>query len=323
MTSVPGESSAARWLLRAAAVLGAVGLASAGYQAAAEAADRRKYPPPGRMVDVGGRSLHLIDMGAGSPAVVIVQALGTNALDFLGFYRSLASEARVCVYDRAALGWSDPPRPGRRTHDVMARELHDLLAAAGISPPYVLVGHSLGGIIARRFAVRYPADVAGMVLIDSSHEDQVRRLRAEGRWSNPPVSTVRHALKRGTRLLFLGLYRLLSREDVSDVPPEYAGAARAVGLTSRARRADLRELLLTLRSHGSVPDLGSLPLTVLTAANRDATWNAMQAELATISTESTHIVADFGGHFLQRDNPELVSTAIREMLTRVRQAAPN
>lgn len=311
-----------RLFLAGAVALCAAGLASAGYQAAAEARDRKRYPPPGRMVDVGGRPLHVIDMGAGSPAVIIVQALGTNALDFLGFYRSLASEAHVVVYDRAALGWSEPPRPGRRTHDVMARELHDLLAAAGISPPYLLVGHSLGGIIARRFAARYPADVAGMVLIDSSHEDQVRRLRAEGWWSNPPVSTVRHALKRGTRLLFLGLYRLLSREDLSDVPPEYAGAARAVGLTARARRADLRELLLTLRSHGDPPDLGALPLTVLTAANRDATWNAMQAEIAAISTESTHIVADFGGHFLQRDNPDLVRGAILEMLTRVRSLRP-
>jgi pimeloyl-ACP methyl ester carboxylesterase len=202
----------------------------------------------------------------------------------------------------------------------MARELHDLLAAAGISPPYVLVGHSLGGVIARQFAARYPADVAGMVLIDSSHEDQVRRLWAEGWWGEPPVSTVRHALKRGTRLLFLGLYRLLSREDVSDAPPEFAGAARAVGLTARARRADLRELLLTLRPSGSPPDLGALPLTVLTAANRDATWSAMQAELATISTQSTHIVAGFGGHFLQRDNPDLVSDAIRDMVSRCRRA---
>lgn len=321
MTLAPGGSPAARWLLRAAAALGAVGLLSAGYQAAAEAVDRRRYPPPGRMVDVGGRSLHLIDIGAGSPAVVIVQALGTNALDFLGFYRSLASEAHVYVYDRAGLGWSEAPRRGRRTHDVMARELRDLLAAAGISPPYVLVGHSLGGVIARRFAARYPVDVAGLVLIDSSHEDQVRRLRAEGWWGHPPVSTVRHALKRGTRLLFLGLYRLLSREDVSDVPPEYAGAAHAVSLTARARRADLRELLLTLRPHGSPPDLGELPLTVLTAADRDATWNAMQAELATISTESTHIVADHGGHFLQRDNPELVRAAIRDMIARIRETA--
>jgi pimeloyl-ACP methyl ester carboxylesterase len=308
--------------LRAAAALGAVGLASAVYQAAAEARDRRRYPPPGRMVDVGGRSLHLMDMGAGSPATVIVQALGTNALDFLGFYRELAASGiRVIVYDRAGLGWSNAPALGRRTHDDMARELHDLLDAAGVAPPYVLAGHSFGGVIARRFAVRYPGDVAGMVLIDSSHEDQVRRLRAEGWWSEPPVSTVRHALKRGTRLLFLGLYRLLSREAVSDVPPECADAARAVSLTARARRADLRELVLTLRPRGNPPDLGALPLTVLTAANRDATWNAMQAELAMISTESTHIVAEYGGHFLQRDNPDLVGAAIRDMVSRIRQTA--
>jgi len=86
-------------------VLGAAGAASAGYQAAAEARDRKRYPPPGRLVGVGGRSLHLLETGTGSPAVVIVQALGANVLDFLGFYRELASGMRVVVYDRAGLGF--------------------------------------------------------------------------------------------------------------------------------------------------------------------------------------------------------------------------
>lgn len=96
----------ARWLALAAASLAAAGLASAAYQAAAEALDRKRYPPPGRMIHVGGRSLHLLDMGTGSPAVVIVQALGANSLDFLGFYRDLAASGmRVIVYDRAGLGF--------------------------------------------------------------------------------------------------------------------------------------------------------------------------------------------------------------------------
>lgn len=94
-----------------------------------------------------------------------------------------------------------------------------------------------------------------------------------------------------------------------------------VGLTARGRRADIREMLLSARPHGSPPDLGSLPLTVLTAAGRDPTWNSLQAELAAISTASTHIVADHGWHFLQQDNPDLVRTAIRDMLARIRETA--
>jgi pimeloyl-ACP methyl ester carboxylesterase len=305
----------ARWLLLAAAVIGA---ASAVYQAAAEAVDRRRYPPPGRMVDLGGRSLHMIDMGAGDPAVVIVQALGADTLDFLGFYRELAaSGVRVIVYDRAGLGWSDAPPIGRPTVDGMARELHDLLAAAAIPRPCVLAGHSFGGIIARRHAARYPADVAGLVLIDSSHEDQVRRyIQVEGRWGNPPVTTARRILKRVT--FPLGLRRLLSPEPSSTAPPDLAGASRAVNLTRRRRRAGIREMILSARPGGSPPDLGNLAVTVLTASGRDPTWTGMQAELAAISTASTHIVADHGGHFLQQDNPDLVSAAIRDMLGRVR-----
>lgn len=312
----------ARWLSIAAAALSAAGIASAAYQAAAEARDRKRYPPPGRLVNVGGRSLHLIDMGTGSPAVVIVQALGANSLDFLGFYRELAaSGVRVIVYDRAGLGWSKAPAPGRRTHDDMARELHGLLAAAKIAPPYVLAGHSFGGIIARRFAVRYPGDVAGIVLIDSPHEDQVRRfIKAEGYWGNPPLTTAWRVLKAAA--CPLGLRRLLPGNPGRTALPEDASAARAVGLTARGRRADIREMILSARPNGSPPGLGNLPLTVLTAAGRDPTWNAMQAELAAISTASTHIVAEYGWHFLQQDNPELVSTAIRDLLTRIRDAAP-
>lgn len=103
--------------------------------------------------------------------------------------------------------------------------------------------------------------------------------------------------------------------------PEDTGAARAVGLTARDRRASIREMLLAARSHGSPPDLGSLPLTVLTAAGRDPVWNSLQAEQAATSTASTHIVAEHGWHFLQQDNPDFVSAAIRDMLTKLRGTA--
>jgi len=105
-------------------------------------------------------------------------------------------------------------------------------------------------------------------------------------------------------------------------PPDHADAARAVGLTARSRRAEIRELLLMCRPHGDPPDLGSLPLTVLTAAGRDPTWMAMQAELAATSKASAHIVARHGGHFLQADNPDEVSAAIRDIVRRVH-AAPD
>ena len=309
-------------LIRSAVALGAVGTASAAYQVAAETRDRRRFPPPGRLADVGGRFLHLLEAGAGSPAVVIVPAIGGNVLEWLAFHRELATDMRVCVYDRAGFGWSDAPPRGWQTFDDMADELRRGLAGAGIGPPYVLVGHSIGGIIARRFTVRYRGDVAGMVLIDSSHEDQVRRRRADGWWRGAPRMSW-FALRQRARVL--GLRRLavqagfgeLNAEIARDVPPECAPSARAINLTARHRRAVVREIMLMTRLHGQPPGLGGLPLTVLTAAGRDATWMQMQVELAGLSTASTHIIAAHGGHYLQRDEPDLVASAIRDLMARI------
>jgi pimeloyl-ACP methyl ester carboxylesterase len=308
------------WLIRGAVALGVAGIASAAYQVAAEARDRRQFAPPGRLAEIGGRYLHLLEAGAGSPAVVIVPAVGGNVLDWLVFHRELATDMRVCVYERAGFGWSDPPPRGQLTFGDMADELRQALAAAGIGPPYLLVGHSIGGIIARQFAERYPGDVTGIVLIDSSHEEQARlrakRIMARRLW---------FALRRRARIL--GLRRLavlagfseLNAEIARDIPPEFAAMARAINLTARHRRAVVRELMLMTRSHGRPPGLGALPLTVLTAAGSDATWMQMQTELAGLSTVSTHIVAAHGGHYLQRDEPDLVASAIRDLMARVRE----
>jgi pimeloyl-ACP methyl ester carboxylesterase len=144
-----------------AAVAAGAGLASFTYQKVAEARDRRHFSAPGRLVDIGGRRLHLVTAGEGSPAVVIIPALGESVLGWLRILRGAAAETRACVYDRAEIGWSDPPPRWRRTPDILVADLHALLCASGIPAPYVLVGHSIGGIIARLFYAEYPDLVAG------------------------------------------------------------------------------------------------------------------------------------------------------------------
>ena len=269
------------------------------------------------MADIGGRALHLTNAGAGSPAVVVVPAVGGNVLEWLAFQHELARDMRVCVYDRAGFGFSDPPPRGRRTFDDMASELRLGLSSAGIDPPYLLAAHSIGGIIARRFAAQYPGDVAGMVLIDSSHEDQARRWRA-GRFRRPWFIFRRRARILGLRrLAVVAGFSQLNAEIARDVPPEFAAAARAVNLTARHRRAVVRELMLITKSRGRPQELGALPLTVLTAAGREAAWMELQAELAGLSTASKHIVATQGGHYLQRDEPDLVMSAIRDLAARI------
>ena len=314
-----------RIVLAAGAALGA---ASYMYQQAAEARDRQRFPPPGRLVDIGGRRLHLVEMGNGSPAVVIIPALADNVLQWLPVAEEVASETHACAYDRAEVGWSDPPARQRRTFDGMADDLYALLRVAGILPPYVLVGHSIGGVIARRFYVRHPGLVAGMVLVESSHEDQGRRIAAVD-WRFGPGMLVEVAARRQARVLgvrrlaaSLGLMRRFDAMVAREAPPEYARADRAILLSAKQRRASVRELLMAARMTGQPPQLGSVPLAVVTRARRPgaepAVWAQLQDELAALSSDSVHVHAEHGGHYLQFDEPDLVTQAIQDLVRRCR-----
>src|SRR3954451_15791966 len=144
-------------------------LAGASYEAIAATGDARHYPPAGQLVDVGGFRLHIDCVGTGSPTVVLDAGLGGSSLDWSLVQSELGRSTRVCAYDRAGMGWSDPgPQP--RTPGQIARELHTLLTNAGIAGPYVLVGHSLAGKNVRLFALQHPDQVAGMVLVDARSE---------------------------------------------------------------------------------------------------------------------------------------------------------
>src|ERR671917_1180767 len=150
------------------AVIGAI------YQAIATQIDQRTYTPPGEMVDVGTHSLHINCFGEGSPTVILEAASGGMSAHWVRVQQQLAKTTRVCAYDRAGLGWSEPgpePRDARQ----VSGELQALLEGAGIEGPYVLVGHSYGGLYARMYAARYSEEVAGVVLVDSSHPEQFTR----------------------------------------------------------------------------------------------------------------------------------------------------
>jgi pimeloyl-ACP methyl ester carboxylesterase len=323
------------------------GLASAAYQALGEARDRRRFPPPGELVDIDGRRLHLWRAGQGSPAVVVATSLGEPGHGWADMQRRLARHTTVVVYDRAGLGWSDPgPWPtGKRT----VGDLHALLHAARISPPYVLVGHSVGGLHVRLYAARHPEQVAGLVLVDASHPDQSHRLRQRcGGWQ---LSWPRYWLqvaKRAFRPLGVARLRgsLRSRygygagtaDPRRGIPPELAEAAAAIGRSSRQRRAAVRELL-TFSSvaaeasrvvAGTPGSLEGLPLRVITRGTKDpppwpacaeAIWQQLQVELALLSERGIHLHATSGDHFVHRSDPDLVVRAIAALVDRVRATA--
>jgi pimeloyl-ACP methyl ester carboxylesterase len=271
------------------------------YQAIAGNVASDRYPPPGRMIDIGGRRLHLLCTGQGSPTVVLDAGLG----DGLGTWRhvqpGVARTTRVCSYDRAGYGWSDPgPRP--RTTRMVAADLDALLRASGERSPYVLVGHSLGGLFVRQYAEGAPAAVAGLVLVDSSHEEQ-----------EPPVALMRWTV-RG--LMAAGVRRFFFDYDDAGMDAVYSN--------NRTRAAIVDEFNAIAESQrearGRVhPSFGDRPLVVLTAGTNDSDWwRAFQRELTGRSRNSRQIIAEGVGHNVQVEAPALVVSAIADVVQQVR-----
>jgi len=269
--------------------------------------------PPGIMVDVGGFRLHILCRGGGTgPSVILDSGLGGFSMDWWYVQAQLATDHRVCAYDRAGYGWSDPG-PAPRVTEQIADELETLLQGARISPPYVLVGHSFGGYNMEYFAATHPNQVAGLVLVDASHPDQQERLPAL------PAEGEHH----GTLITFF---------DPSDIHAHYPKAmwfgmeammasAKAMA-TQRKEFANFSVSAAQVRSIGRLPQV---PLVVISRGRRvwpetpmgdalEKAWAEMQADLAGSIPGGRQIMAERSGHLVQLDQPELVAGAVREVL---------
>jgi pimeloyl-ACP methyl ester carboxylesterase len=150
-------------------------LAGASYQAVMEARDDRRFPPPGKLIDVDGHRMHLHCQGHGSPAVIVEQGVGAQSLGWAPLNEQLSSITTVCAYDRPGMGYSDPIDHPTSAAEI-AVHLQKLLRNAGVTDDIVLVGWSVGGMYAREYYRQFPEHVKGMVLVDSSHEQQLQRL---------------------------------------------------------------------------------------------------------------------------------------------------
>ena len=174
------QSRGGRWLLYPVIVVLALASIGGGYQTLGEAADAKAYPMPGQLLDVGGHRLHLRCTGAGTPTVVLEPGAGGMS-SILGWIApAVARHSRVCVYDRAGRGWSEPAATAQDGAQI-ATDLHTLLQRGHVPGPYVLVGHSFGGLYVLTFAARYPDEVAGMVLVDSTASPPAACRRGPGR----------------------------------------------------------------------------------------------------------------------------------------------
>jgi pimeloyl-ACP methyl ester carboxylesterase len=282
-------------------------------------------PPPGEMIDIGGRRLHCIRTGEHGATVVFESGGGGgSAIQDLPVQRLVSAFARTLIYDRAGLGWSDPPPPGRSFVE-RAGDLHALLATIGETPPYILVGGSFGGLAARAFSYRYPDEVAGMVLLDAAeeqkyfptmalrrawHEEELRMAAAHvasgeaRRAAEPQVARARWFTEDEKPLLL----EIVSRPSHFEASLEELSAIDAT--------AD------EMKVAGGFGHLGDRPLIVLSSGHSPtgdyAIWADGAAEgqqrLAKVSNNSVHIVAPHTGHSMAMENPPLAAAAIAAVI---------
>ena len=285
--------------------------------------DAKRLPQIGRSVDIGGRSLNLYCSGEGSPTVIFESNWGSPGYRWVAIQREVATFTRACWYDRAGLGWSDPgPFPNHS--DSIAHDLHDLLTAAKIAPPYILVGHSMGGFHVRVFRSYFPDEVAGLVLVDPMNEDMTIKIHNHNEMFRPTVLVVRQMIGA------FGLLRLMRPSP--DPPPKGFDDQEwktLVGLyrQPKAARADGGEPPIWVNGElaRATGNYGDLPLVVLSAGIQDQEEDPkldhdhdrklqLHEALAHRSSSGTHVVVAESGHDIPDEAPGAVITAIRDLI---------
>ena len=302
--------------------------------------------PNGKLVDIGGYKLHIDIKGQGSPVVVMIAGSQAFSFDWSLVMQGISGITQVCTYDRPALAWSDPgPMP--RTFDQDIYELHTLLHKSGVKPPYILVGHSLGGIIARLFEKKYPTEVKGLVLVDATSEDavlfmngKIQRLRTFSQNRTiPPVKT-----KPDTSTNIPSMKDMEEMWKMMGEPKIESPFDRLPKKFQEQRIWAMRQPKFLLADNGpywadefaamyadSLYSMGNKPIYVLSSGrdafskNTDSTMKAIWLEkleqkekMSNLSSNSKHIITTKSGHEIHLEEPELVINAIKEVIIGVR-----
>ena len=318
------RSRGARWLLYPILAVLMVASIGGGYQTVREYLDARAYPMPGELVDVGSHRMHLHCTGSGSPTVILEPGQGGASSDFGWVAPVVARDSRVCVYDRAGRGWSDPA-DGPQDAAQIAADLHTLLERAEVPGPYVLAGHSFGGLYVQTFAATYPDQVAGLVLLDSTapKPGPALPIRTDSYSILGRISTVLPAVAH------LGAGRLIAQASDDTLPPPFGGESRANASTAPYLASWIEEFVAantSMQQAAALTDLDDKPLVVVTADTGNAAgWEQAQDRMATLSTNSSHRVAKDTTHASLLHNETdsaAASQAIRDVVRSVRTARP-
>ncbi len=323
-----------KWTKRVGIGLGAalatLAVGGALYQEIGTRLDAKKYPPIGKLVDVGGYKMHLYTTGTGGPTVVLDAGLGCNILWWSLVQPEIAKFTRVVSFDRPGNGWSDES-PLERTSQNIVAELHTALHKANIPGPYVLVGHSFGGLNTQLFSRLYSDEVLGVVLVDSCHQDYVEKLPA-----SPVNQTLMMLASR------LGIFRLFThlpafKEKVAVLPEEVQNQLLPQLCTTKFMRTALQEWLQLKTSCKQLKTagghLGDKPLIVISAGKVPsaeeiegsgftqeqcngflAIAKEMQKDLATQSTRGKQVFAEESDHMVPLRQPKIIIDSVKEMV---------
>jgi pimeloyl-ACP methyl ester carboxylesterase len=325
-----------RIMLGLAALVALVLIVGAGSERVIRRSVSREFPVAGRLVDIGGRRIQLDCRGTGSPTIVLEAGLDVlGSLAWATVHDSLAATTRACAYSRAGILWSDPSDRPFSVGAVVA-DLHRTLEKAGERAPFVLVAHSIGGLYATEFTRRFGADVAGLVLVDASHPDQVGRLEVAAGVAMLPSSGPASV---AARLAGTGILRVVRPVAGPGTAPAVVRrtASALLPVSMAALASELRSLPATFDEARGFRAVGELPLVVLTAGaptppttlhemrmseaqgeRMRTEWIAMQAERSMWSSHGRTVLLPGASHYVQFDRPDAVVRAAREVVGRGR-----
>jgi pimeloyl-ACP methyl ester carboxylesterase len=301
---------------------------------------RRRFAPPGRLIDVGGHRLHVTCSGIGNPVVFLESGIAASSLSWAVVQPQIAAFTRVCSYDRAGLAWSEPASCPR-TFGRMVDELETVLASIAPDERYILVGHSFGSFLVSAYAARHSSRVAGLVLVDPATEWLATTTphRARLLWGGQKLSRIGALLARvgvvraclalltggvpGAPRRFVRIFgptaaRTLERlvGEVRKLPPEIHPIVQALWCDPKCFHAMADHLAALERDREAIATVTpprAIPLVVISSGDQPADQLAAHRSLVEESVAGRHIVATRSAHWIQFDEPELVVDAVREL----------
>ncbi|BCJ93909.1 hypothetical protein acsn021_14780 [Anaerocolumna cellulosilytica] len=299
------------------------------YEAIAFRMNKKEFPMPGKLVDAGNYSLHLNVQGEGAFTVIFEAGSGETSLSWGDIPEQLSSIARVVSYDRAGYAWSEEAETKRSGYHIV-QELYTALQQEGIKGPYILVGHSLGGMYSRLFAEEYREEVAGLVLVDArpeEDEEQTAPIYAKENYVQKPSANVLSLLKQAGIMRFFQNYLLEGMVPVEErelfinviATPKYFHAVEEEGKLSgdvedAIRGQQLGRLPVKVIARGLPPDYKAFGISEESGQKIEEIWRNGQLGMLAISDNSEFIEAANSGHMIMKEEPELVRNIIKNLI---------